>query len=309
MGDGSIVAMRPADLTGKQLDLIRRTVAADCNATEFDLFCEVARRVGLDPFRKQIYAIVYSKDSAEKRKMSIITGIDGFRSVADRSGKYRPDENEPQIFYNEELKDPATNPLGIERAVVTVHKFGPDGQWHPLKGVAYWNEFAPLKEIWAFDKEAGKKRPTGVFELPEGNWRKMARLMICKVAEAQAIRKGWPEDLSGIYAPEEMERSSVDATASELAEQAATEDRLKLIGGKDSIMCMWAPGQPLQAVPIGEFADRCIEFIHAAPDATTIKAWSETNKASLQEFWARSKSDALGVKAFIEKRVKELTGG
>lgn len=309
MGDANIVAMRPAELTGKQLDLIRRTVAADCNATEFDLFCEVARRVGLDPFRKQIYAIVYSKDNEEKRKMSIITGIDGFRSVADRSGKYRPDENEPQIFYNEDLKDPATNPLGIERAVVTVHKFGPDGQWYPLKGVAYWSEFAPLKEVWAYDEKVKKRQPTGVFELPEGNWRKMARLMICKVAEAQAIRKGWPEDLSGIYAPEEMERASVDATASELAEAAAAEDRLKLIGGKDSIMCMWAPGKPLEAVPIGEFADRCIEFIHAAPDAQTIKAWSETNRASLRDFWARSKSDALGVNAFIEKRVKELTGG
>lgn len=306
MGDANIVAMRPTEMSGKQLDLIRRTVASDCNVTEFDLFCEVARRVGLDPFRKQIYAVVYNKDS-DKRKMAIITGIDGFRAVADRSGKYRPDENEPQIFYDETLKDPQTNPLGIERAVVTVHKFGPDGQWYPLKGVAHWSEFAPLKEIWAFDKEANKKRPSGVFELPEGNWRKMARVMICKCAEAQAIRKGWPEDLSGIYAPEEMERASIDATASEMAEAAAVEDRLKLIAGKDSIMCMWSPGQPLEAVPIGEFADRCIEFLHTAQDATTIKAWAETNRVSLRDFWARSKSDALGVNAFIEKRIKELS--
>lgn len=297
------------EYSGKQIDLIRRTVAADCNQTEFDLFFEVARRVGLDPFRKQIYAIVYSKDSADKRKMSIITGIDGFRSVADRSGKYRPDENEPQIFYSEDLKDPVTNPLGIERAVVTVHKFGPDGQWYPLKGVAYWSEFAPVKEVWAYDEKLKKRQPTGALELPEGNWRKMPRVMIVKCAEAQAIRKGWPEDLSGIYAPEEMERASVDATASELAEAAATEDRLKLIGGKDAIMCMWAPGKPLEAVPIGEFADRCIEFIHSAPDAQTIKAWSETNRASLRDFWARSKSDALGVNAFMEKRVQELAGG
>lgn len=308
MGE-QIVASRASELTGKQLDLIRRTVAADCNVTEFDLFCEVAKRVGLDPFRKQIYAIVYSKDNAEKRKMSIITGIDGFRSVADRSGKYRPDENEPQIFYNNDLKDPKTNPLGIERAVVTVHKFGPDGQWYPLKGVAYWNEFAPLKEVWAYDKESGKRQPTGVFELPEGNWLKMPRVMICKCAEAQAIRKGWPEDLSGIYAPEEMERASVDATASELAEAAAVEDRLKLVGGSNNLMCIWAPGQPLEAVPVGEFADRCIEFIHTAPDAQTIKAWAETNKAALNEFWARAKTDALGVKKYMEQRLEALANG
>lgn len=304
---GSVVPIRPVDMSSKQLDLVRRTVAADCNATEFDLFAEVARRVGLDPFRKQIYAVVYSKDNPDKRKMSIITGIDGFRAIADRSGKYRPDENEPEIFYDERLKDAKTNPLGIDRAVVTVHKFGADGQWHPLKGVAYWSEFAALKEVWAYDKDQGKRAPTGEYELPEGNWRKMARVMICKCSEAQAIRKGWPEDLSGIYAPEEMERANVeDMSASEKAEQASVERRLEAIAGKDNLMVMWAPGQPLEAVPMGEFADRCIEWLHAATDAATIEAWRDTNRAPLQEFWARAKSDALAVKKFMEQKIAEL---
>lgn len=288
--------------TGKQLDLIRRTVAADCSEDEFNLFIEVATRLSLDPFRKQIYAVVYNKDKPDKRKMSIITGIDGFRSIAERSGKYRPGEDEPQIVCDEGARDPKTNPLGIERAVVTVYKYGPDGQWHPLKGVAYWSEFAPLNEVWAYDADAGKKRPTGEFELPYGNWRKMPRVMIAKVAEAQALRKGWPEDLAGVYASEEMDRTTIDATASEIAETAAVERRLELIAGKDSLVCMWAPGTPLESVPIGQFADRCIEFLHdATPD--DIKAWSETNAATLKEFWARSKSDALAVKSFMEKRL------
>ncbi len=296
------VALRP-EYTGKQLDLIRRTVAADCTDDEFNLFFEAARRVGLDPFRKQIYAVVYSKDDPKKRKMSIITGIDGFRAVAERSGKYRPSEGEPEIVYDDRAKDLETNPLGIERAVVTVFKYGPDGQWHPLKGTAYWSEFAPLKEIWSNGK------PTGEFQLPFGNWRKMPRVMICKTAEAQALRKGWPEDLAGVYAAEEMDRATIDATASELAEQHAVEDRLKLIAGKDSLMCIWGPGSPLEAVPIGSFADRCVEFLHDAKDAATIKAWSETNRATLQEFWARAKTDALAVKRYIEKRTSELSGG
>lgn len=78
-----------------QIDLIKRTVAADCDHTEFDLFMEVARRIGLDPFRKQIYAVVYNKDKPERRKMSIITGIDGYRAVAARSDRYRPDDQPP----------------------------------------------------------------------------------------------------------------------------------------------------------------------------------------------------------------------
>lgn len=296
----SVVPMR-VEMTPKQLDLIRRTVAADCSPEEFDLFIEVSRRVGLDPFRKQIHAVVYNKDKPDKRKMSIITGIDGFRSVADRSGRYRPGEDEPEIIYDERAKDEKTNPLGIERAVVTVFKSGPDGQWYPLKGVAYWSEFAPLKEIWA------NGRPTGEFELPFGNWRKMPRVMIAKCAEAQALRKGWPEDLAGVYAAEEIERATVDATASELAEQAAVEKRLTAIGGKDNLVVMWQPGEPLATVPIGEFADRCIEYLHDCKDATTVTAWQETNKATLNEFWARSKTDALSVKAFAEKRIRELS--
>lgn len=288
------------DNTPKQLDLMRRTVASDCNVEEFDLFIEVARRVGLDPFRKQIHAVVYNKDDPKKRKMSIITAIDGFRAVADRSLKYRPGEDEPEIVYDERAKDPKTNPLGIERAVVTVYKYGPDGQWHPIKAAAHWSEFAPLKEIWR------NGQPSGEFELPFGNWRKMPRVMIAKCAEAQAIRKGWPEDLAGVYAQEEMERVTIDATASEIVEQAAVEKRLTAIGGAHNLIVMWQPGEPLATVPIGDFADRCIEFLHTCTDAATITAWQETNKASLNEFWARSKSDALAVKAFADKRAREL---
>src|SRR3546814_3753630 len=59
-----------------------------------DLVC---KRVGLDPFRRQIYAVVYSKDKPDKRKMSIITGIDGFRAVAARNRDYRPDDIESRI--------------------------------------------------------------------------------------------------------------------------------------------------------------------------------------------------------------------
>ncbi len=65
-----------------QLDLIKRTVAIDTNPAEFDLFVTVARNAGLDPFRRQISALVFSKGDAAKRRMSIITGIDGLRTIA-----------------------------------------------------------------------------------------------------------------------------------------------------------------------------------------------------------------------------------
>lgn len=314
----AVTPLRPRDYGAAQLALIQRTVAADCNPTEFNLFMEVSRRIGLDPFRRQIYAVVYSKDKPDKRKMSIITGIDGFRAVAARNGDYRPDENEAEITYDESLRNPASNPLGIVKAVVRCFKYGPDKEWHRLTGVAYWDEFAPLKEggsmvdtgeVWP---DSGKPKRqwqgNGTFTLPQDSkWRSMGRVMIAKCAEAQAIRKGWPEDLSGVYAPEEMERATViDGTATEIVEEHLKEERLKLVNAKDSIAFWWKAGEPLEMVPTGKVFDRCCAFLRASEAATEITHWQRTNEASLRTFWAKAKGDALELKKQIEARLKEL---
>jgi phage recombination protein Bet len=298
--------LRPRDYTGAQLALVRRTVAKDCNDDEFNLFVEAARRIGLDPFRKQIYALVHNKNKPDKRQLTIITGIDGFRSVAARNGDYRPDSDEPYIEYDDARKDPATNPLGIVKAVVKCWKRDDrSGEWYAVAGTAYWDEFAPVEEEWGSDGEGGR-RPTGRKKL-RGNWPNMARVMIAKCAEAQALRKGWPEDLSGVYAPEEMSRAEViEATASEIVAQADQENRMKLIGAANSIPFMFAPGEPIQMIPAGQVADRVLAFIRQSTSPTQIDAFRETNRAGLQEFWALHKADALELKKAIEARIAEL---
>lgn len=296
------------DFNGAQLKLIRNTVAADTNQPEFDLFIEVCRRVGLDPFRKQIYAVVYNKDKPDKRKMSIITGIDGYRTVAHRSGQYRPDDKPPEIEYSDEAKDPDLNPLGIVRAVVTVFKFGPDREWHPVPGVAYWDEFAPLKDEWA-EGENGRRRPTGRQTLDKSsNWFRMGRVMIAKVAEAQALRRGWPEDLSGVYIAEEMAQAdAIELSASAQADAYEADRTQRLIGTAGTVFIGWRTGEPNEAVPAGKMVDRCTEFFKASESAVELTAWQERNRYALQDFWARHKSDALEVKRLMEDRIKELS--
>ena len=306
--NATVTPLRARDYSSRQLALIQRTVAADCNKDEFDLFVEVARRVGLDPFRRQIYAVVYNKDKADKRKMSIITGIDGFRAVAGRNRDYRPDDAEPDFRYDAALKGP-NNPLGLERAMVRCFKMSPNGEWHAVVGVAYWDEFAPLKEIWEYDEAQGKRAPSGRFELAPGSkWTTMPRVMLAKCAEAQALRRGWPEDLSGVYAPEEMDRAEVlDLTASEAVEKHEQTERRKMIGSSGAIAFMWEAGAPLEMVPVGQLADRCLAFIRAATSPTQLEAWRDTNRVGLQSFWAESKGDALAVKKALETRIAELT--
>jgi len=305
----AVVPIRPGNAySPAQIQLIRRTVANDCNDNEFDLFITVARMTGLDPFRKQIHALVFSKDKPEKRKMAIVTAIDGMRAIAARSLRYRPDEDEPVFEYDEALKNPL-NPLGLVKAVVNIYMRDEGGEtWRRVPGVAYWDEFAPLKDEWGEHPDTGKWGKTGRQTL-DGNWPKMGRLMLAKCAEAQAIRKAFPEDLSSIYERAEFDRAMAeDLTPSELVEAANVEHRLKLIGGKDCILFQMQPGGPLQNISLGQIADRVVETVRAYLTIDQLDWFESVNRAALQDFWARAKADALDLKRVLEARRAELTG-
>jgi phage recombination protein Bet len=295
-------AFRPA-----QIQLIQR-MNPDCNSVEFDQFMHVAAQMGLDPLRKQIYAFVFNKDKPDRRNMSIVVGIDGFRSVAKRSGEYRPDNRAPRFTYDPEQINEASNPLGIVSAEVSVYQFS-HGSWHEVSAIAYWDEFAPIVEggKWV-DGDNGrrtfKKDGTQQLDPNKANWRKMPRVMLAKCAEAQAIRRAWPEDLSAIYADEELDRArTIDLTATEIAEKAKVEDRLALIGGAESIL--FDMGDGLERIPLGKAADMILERFKTMQPHEVLQ-WRNTNKVTFNEFWARNKADALGVKQEIERIEKAL---
>src|SRR5690606_30532392 len=128
---------------------VQQTVAKDCNQDEFNLFMEAARSYGLDPFRKQIIPLVFSKNARDqsKRRMSIVLSRDGLRVIAQRCGNYRPASEPAQIEYDEALKGP-TNPKGIVMARVFLWQRDPSGEWFKVVGEAYWDEFAPIADEW-----------------------------------------------------------------------------------------------------------------------------------------------------------------
>lgn len=294
----NVVALAPQGvLSGQQIQLIRRTIANDCNDAEFDLFMAAARSAGLDPFRKQISPLVFNKNKPEKRRMSIITTIDGLRVIAARSGRYRPDEEEPEFFYDPDEKGP-TNPLGITRARVRIYI---DDK--PVTGVAYWTEFAPISEEWA-QGEDGRRRPTGKMVLDTGgNWARMPRIMLAKCAEAQALRKAFPEDTSGLYEAAELDQARVvDVLPSEAVAATERDQRLARIGGANGILFQLFPNAPLEVVPLGQVHDRMAERVAEIEDLQMLDWFESANKAPLQEFWARAPGDALELKKVIERQ-------
>lgn len=291
----SAVTTLRRDLTPAQLDLVRKTYARDCTNEEFDLFIAQAQRAGLDPFRKQITAVVHNKKNPEKRQLTVITTIDGFRVIAARHGDYRPMDTAPVIEADEKAKD-ATNPLGLVRAEVRVWKrFG--GEWHPIIGEAWWTEFAPLKDEWSDGQRTGRKTLNDT-------WQKMPRLMLAKCAEAQALRRGWPEDIGGLYTEEEMERTIIEGTATEIVAHHAEEQRQKRIGGSEAVMFCVEIGQPLERVARGQIADFVHAYLRNADSAGQVEWFMKANAEPLKQFWAWEPGDALEVKRFAEMRIK-----
>lgn len=285
--------------TDRDVALARKTVAADLYPQELDLFVHMCRRFKLDPLRRQIYALAYNKDKPDKRRVVYVTSIDGYRTIAERTGNYRPGQRSVEV--RDDAKDATTNPQGIVSATASVWKHS-HGAWHEFSETVYWEEFAPLKEIWAYDKDEGKKKPSGKFELDRsGQWAKMGRVMLQKCAEAQALRRGWPDDLSDLYVAEEMDQAKViDITPSEQAERAEHEERQAKLGGP-SIIVDWCDGKALASVAADKFHGLARDFIkHNADEPMTILAFADRNRASLREFWKLKPEEALDLKKAFE---------
>jgi len=161
---------------------------------EMDVFMAAAHRYGLNPLANQIYAQVRNDRKTGERNMVIATGIDGYRTLADRTGCYAG--NDDPVF-----DDPDGPP---KKATVTVYKVV-GGVRCPFTATARWEQYVP-NEAMAF------------------MWRKMPHLMLGKVAEALALRKAFPAAISGIYTTEEMEQAgpaiNLDAEAAPATSQA-----------------------------------------------------------------------------------------
>ena len=169
-----------------KIDLIKRTIAVGATADELQLFLYQCQRTGLDPFARQIVFQKYKSKSGPD-KLSIITSVDGYRLLADRTGNYAGSDDykfDEGITEYEHIKGKRGQPV---TATCTVYKISRNIR-APFTATVRWEEYYPG-------------------DLRGFMWKKMPYLMLGKCAEALALRKAFPAELSGIYTGEEMEQA------------------------------------------------------------------------------------------------------
>ena len=172
-------------MSENQVKLITDTIARGATPDELHLFLYTASKVGLDPLRGQIHAIKRYDSQLGREKMAIQTGIDGYRIIAERTGKYRG-QTEPQwcgddgIWVDVWLKKepPAAARIGVLR----------EGWDKPCVAIATYATYCQRKK---------DGNPTRM-------WSTGPDLMLAKCAEALALRKAFPDALAGLYTFEEM---------------------------------------------------------------------------------------------------------
>jgi phage recombination protein Bet len=201
--------IRPAEfaISNEQIDLIKRTIMPNASDIELQLFVNLCRAKRLDPLTRQIYAI-----KPERSGWQFFASIDGLRIIAERSGKYLgqtaplwcgPDGAWRDVWLEE--GPPAAAKIGVYKA----------GATEPTWGVARWQSYGANKR---------------------SNWLTMPDVMLAKCAEALALRKAFPDDLSGLYVREEMDRDQAPQPArSEMIDRETGEITAPLLSLDDDI--------------------------------------------------------------------------
>ncbi len=165
------------EIEGERRDTLRAMLAADSGGQlkdeQFLGFVELCESRGLDPFARQVHA------TFRAGKLVPIVGIDGMRAIASRTGKYRGQRGP--------------------------HWCGEDGKWLDV-----WLSAKPPLAARVEVLHGDFTEPmTGTalmreYQQRSGMWGTLPTVMIAKVAEAIALRRAFPDSLSGLYTGDEI---------------------------------------------------------------------------------------------------------
>ncbi len=200
------IALRDDQFTFDDLQVTALAHMGVANASKADLaiFFHEAKRTGLDPFARQIHMIGRNTKNPRtekwETKFTIQTGIDGYRLIADRAdradGGYREYEDTQWCGLDGAWVDVWTSDGPPVAARVVVLRNG-----RRFPAVARYQSYVQTKRDGS----------------PNSIWAGRAAEQLEKCAEALALRKAYPRDLSGIYTDAEMVKADDEGATHEAA--------------------------------------------------------------------------------------------
>jgi phage recombination protein Bet len=160
----------------EEVDLLKNEICKGATDNELVHFLKVCSSLNLNPFTKQIYSLPFSGGRV------VVIGIDGLSTIAHRTNEYVGCG--PATF---EFKNPNDKqPLSAE---VTVYRMR-NGVKGEFTAKVFMDEYKP--------------------KFKSTMWDKFPKRMLEKCAHALALKKGFNEEMTGLYTTEEMDQAKDD---------------------------------------------------------------------------------------------------
>lgn len=180
---------------------------AEASGAQLGIFFHYCKASGLDPFGRQIYMI--KRRSRGEIRWTIQTGIDGYRLIARRAADQAGQAiaYEDFVWYDAEGGEHAVWLREEPPAACKVVVWRGDARF---PAVAHWREYVP--KVWDYEAQDWKLG---------GLWPQMPASQLSKVAEALALRRACPADLSGLRVDEEMHAADAQESRERVEKAAA----------------------------------------------------------------------------------------